>query len=138
MKIIDSESNLHYQETEAGDLYWIPGTGLQLFPKKKVTRDPSHRALFENYIKRFNEASKRNCRGDAKTEKAFGARIKEGFTVDEMINAYMLSIKEEVHVKNHGVYVTPEFCTRAEVLNRYAGRKVEQKQIMPTYNEYRR
>lgn len=73
-----------------------------------------------DFLKRFNEASGRQMRVvDAKARRQLRARLKDGFTIDEIIDATKKCAASEHHRNNGGKYLTPEFITRADKLQMY-------------------
>ena len=77
-----------------------------------TTAGPSSADFFE----RFKEVTGKNLRVmDEKFKRQFRARIKEGFTLEEMVTATRNAFASEHHQKNRQ-YLTPEFITRADKL----------------------
>jgi uncharacterized phage protein (TIGR02220 family) len=76
-------------------------------------------SLSQSYINRFNEVRSTKYRLNAKLQTQFNARIKEGVTVDEMITSLTNAMADAFHIDNHFKYLTPEFFTRVEKIERY-------------------
>ena len=61
----------------------------------------------------------KSYRGDKKSEGAFNARMKEGYQVEDILEALENAIKQENHIKNDFRYLTPEFITRQDKIELY-------------------
>lgn len=71
------------------------------------------------FLADFNIAANKRCRViTAKTRRQLRARIKEGFSVDEIIEAARKCACDEFH-KANPQYLTPEFITRDDKLQKY-------------------
>ena len=74
---------------------------------------------YENFIKNFNEITGKRIRiPDDKFKRQFKARLKEGFTMKEILQAVENCSKDDYH-KEHTKYLTPEFITRADKLQKF-------------------
>jgi hypothetical protein len=108
-------------------------------PKPEIANFSPH---YEEYLRRFNEASGKKYRGVRADEVHFKARLKEGWTIEDMIHSYKCAIQEPNHRETGGKYVTPEFCSRSGILNRYASRKsvpsAPSAPHQPSFNESRK
>lgn len=73
----------------------------------------------KEFIDFFNLHSNKKFRVlDDKTEKQLNARFKEGFTYDDFKTAIVNCKKDEYHMQNPQ-YLTPEFITRSDKLQKY-------------------
>ena len=74
---------------------------------------------YSDFLLRFNEASGKKCRVvDSKTHGQLKARMREGFTLDEIISAVRNCAADQYHMENPK-YLTPEFITRADKLQKF-------------------
>ncbi|OFY05714.1 MAG: hypothetical protein A2W93_14390 [Bacteroidetes bacterium GWF2_43_63] len=97
-------------------------------PVKKVvpaeTKDPIKEDACETYISYIN--SRLGCRFQ-KTNKVmaqFNARIKDGFTGADFEKAFENAVADEFHRKNNFKYLTPEFFTRPDILQKWLNAKI--------------
>ena len=79
--------------------------------------------LYRTFIYRFNKATGKSKRGDAKSRGASKARLKEGITLDEIIDATENAAVDEHHVKNKLKWLTPEFMTRGDKIDKFRSEK---------------
>jgi uncharacterized phage protein (TIGR02220 family) len=89
--------------------------------KKKENIDPS--LGFLGYIKFINGTFNRNYRGNSKIERAFWLRMKEGYTNIDFRTAIGNAKDDTFHKENSYNYLTPEFFTRCDKLDRYINAK---------------
>ncbi len=67
----------------------------------------------------FNNTTSRKFKIlDDKSKRQLNARLKEGFTVDDIIKATINCSKDQYHLDNPQ-YLTPEFITRPDKLQKY-------------------
>jgi hypothetical protein len=81
-------------------------------------------AEFHSFLSRFNEAKGSRYKPVEKVKGQFNARLLEGFTVDDMILALQNAMKARNHIESGMRYLTPEFFTRSDKLQLYAGNAV--------------
>jgi hypothetical protein len=74
---------------------------------------------FLNYISLFNEARGTRYMGDSKAKRQFNARLKEGFTPAQMIEALKNAMNDRYHIDTAYMYLTPEFFTRSDKIDRF-------------------
>gem|GEM_PF-3162730 len=79
--------------------------------------------LFKEFIERFNKVTNRRYTVNKKLEGQLNARIKEGRTLDEIIQALENAKKVKYHIESNFNYLTPEFISRADKLNAYLNYK---------------
>jgi predicted transcriptional regulator len=71
------------------------------------------------FFEEFKSITGKNLRiQDPKFKRQFSARLKDGFTLDEMVLATKNAYGSEYHTANRN-YLTPEFITRADKLQNY-------------------
>jgi hypothetical protein len=81
--------------------------------------DDSGQSAFSFYISEFNRIKGSRYAGIEKARRQFNARIREGFTAEDMLTALQNAMKEEFHVKNRLRYLTPEFFTRPDKIEQH-------------------
>lgn len=59
-----------------------------------------------------------------KVKRSYKARIKEGYTIDDIHNAIKNCQANSYHKDNNYQYCTPEFFSRADILDKYADRTI--------------
>jgi uncharacterized phage protein (TIGR02220 family) len=70
------------------------------------------------FITGFNEITDRKFRGDEKSKRQFFARLKQGYTPEQFGLAIQNCMNDEYHLQNPK-YLTPEFITRQDKLEKY-------------------
>lgn len=69
----------------------------------------------------FNKATNKKCRViPPKIKSAFNSRIKEGFTKEDIANAIKNCSKDTYHIETNYKYLTLEFISRADKLDKYS------------------
>jgi hypothetical protein len=74
---------------------------------------------FSSFISGFNLIRSAHFRPVEKVRRQFNARLKEGFTPEDMLGALQNAMKEAYHIGTAFKYLTPEFFTRPDKLERY-------------------
>ena len=89
--------------------------------EEKLSKDSTKNVenSFVFFIAEFNRHRNSNYRGDKKTKGQFNARIKEGYTVDDMISALDEAMKKDFHINNGFEHLTPEFFTRSDKIQKF-------------------
>ena len=87
-------------------------------PIKEGKKDKNDKNEINILIDGFNEITGRDFRGDDKTKRQLNGRLKEGYTIDEILLATKACFNSEYHRKNPQ-YLTPEFITRSDKLQQY-------------------
>lgn len=82
--------------------------------KNNISKD-----IYVGFIKSFNEIKGSKYKATEKVKKQFNARMKEGFTVDQMLAALKNAMQSEYHIKNNLRFLTPEFFTRSDKIELY-------------------
>ena len=76
---------------------------------------------FEKLIEFINKNTGRNFKVINKTVKGkYLARLKEGYSKQDILDAVSNSIKSDYHKGENFTYLTPEFFSRAETLDKYS------------------
>jgi uncharacterized phage protein (TIGR02220 family) len=85
-----------------------------LTPPTKVEID------FKILLDFINKKTQRSFRTISdKVKKSFKARLKEGYTKEDIGNAINNAIKTQYHIDNNYQYLTPEFFSRSSTLDKY-------------------
>jgi hypothetical protein len=71
------------------------------------------------YVEAFNAIRGTKFQATQKVTGQFNARLKEGFTPSQMIEALRNAMKEKNHIESGYRYLTPEFFTRSDKLDRF-------------------
>jgi uncharacterized phage protein (TIGR02220 family) len=75
------------------------------------------------FVDGFNEIKKSKFRTTKQLESKFNARLKEGYTVENMLEALKVAMKDKYHIDTAFKYLTPEFFTRSDKLERFMNQK---------------
>jgi len=82
---------------------------------------------FDLFLDWFNKTTNRNFKSiPTATKKSFNARIKEGYTKEDIMKAVINCSKDKFHIENPK-YLTPEFISRADKLALYLSAPTETK-----------
>lgn len=73
--------------------------------------------LYDHFILLFNENTKRNFRKTDKTQKSFNARIKDGYTLESIVDAIKKAASDKYIIENG--YLTPEYILRPDMLEKW-------------------
>jgi len=97
--------------------------GLVMLPKIEIEIEDEieekYTMSFLDFINRFNEAkgSKFTAK-DSKTRKQYEARIKDGYTNDQIISSLKSFMTDSYHKDSGLKYLTPEFMTRPDKIEK--------------------
>ena len=84
---------------------------------------------FEKLKDFINQKTGRNFKViNERTEKKYYARLKEGYTKQDILDAVSNSIKSDYHKGENFKYLTPEFFSRSETLDKYSNTNNKQKE----------
>lgn len=76
---------------------------------------------FDKLLLFLNSKTKRNFKLiNEATKKKYRARIKDGYTSKDIANAIENAVNSDYHKENNFRYLTPEFFSRAETLDKYS------------------
>jgi hypothetical protein len=73
----------------------------------------------QSFINTFNEVRGTKFKAIKKVGEQYNARLKEGFTPSQMIDALKNAMNEKYHVDTGYKYLTPEFFTRSEKIDKF-------------------
>ena len=81
----------------------------------------SNNINFDKLLSFINSKTGRNFKViNERTEKKYNARLKEGYTKQDILDAVSNSIKSDFHKEKNFKYLTPEFFSRSETLDKYS------------------
>ena len=81
----------------------------------------SNNINFDKLLSFLNSKTGRNFKIiNEATKKKYYARLKEGYTKDDILNAIINAVNSDYHKENGFKYLTPEFFSRADKLNMYS------------------
>jgi hypothetical protein len=87
---------------------------------------------FDSLLILINETFKRTFRTiNQKNRQAFNARMKQGYKKTDIQTAILNCSKNDYHIENNFRYCTPEFFSRADVLDKYSNVTIATKQTEP-------
>lgn len=85
----------------------------------KVIELPKGNMSVSVYIDSFNSIRGTKFKATDKVRKQFNARLKEGYTADDMISALKTAMTDKYHIGEGFKYLTPEFFTRSDKLEKF-------------------
>ena len=82
--------------------------------------------IYKKFVDFFNKKTGRNFRyGDKKAKSQLVERRKEGYTAKDFETAIKNCLADKHHKENRYVYLTPEYITRAGILDRYCQKAID-------------
>ena len=88
--------------------------------KEDTTKKEFTNSIYLDFLNLVNSLTNHKYRPTKKSETQFNARLKEGWTAEEVAVAVRNAVKVEYHQSTKFRYLTPEFFTRADKLNMYS------------------
>jgi len=96
-----------------------------------ITQNTKVLVDWKRLLNTFNEITGKNCRVvNTKTKNQLKARLKEGYTKEDIVHAIKTCFKEDYHVETNHKHLTLEFITRADKLDKYVN--ITEKKVTPT------
>lgn len=83
---------------------------------------------YQQFLEIIRKHTGKNYRGDKASRKKFGARIKEGWKLDEIERAVIAACNTQWHKDSKFHHLTPEFFTRADKLDKFYAQSAPKKQ----------
>lgn len=90
---------------------------------KKERIEEEYNKLYVGFVSSFNSIKGSKFRSTDKVRKQFYARLREGFSVDQMLEALRNAMKVKYHIDNKFTYLTPEFFTRSDKIEMYSNQE---------------
>lgn len=138
LDINDENLDIARIQIPEGFLY-VSEHGMCFVPKSHKPREkavPSNDFL--DFIAMYNRIMNRTARGDQKTLESFKARVREGWTLEDMESALKEARLDTWHRDSGFKWLTTEYITRDDKLNKYLSNRPKPKQNSQTYEELKR
>lgn len=87
--------------------------------KDKDKDNNDNKEIYISYLSHLNLCTNKKYRGSPKAKAAFFARLKDGYTFEEITKAISNASNDPFHRENKYDYLTPEFFTRADKLDKF-------------------
>lgn len=88
---------------------------------EKEGKEETNTINFDKLLLFLNSLTKRNFKIiNEATKKKYLARLKEGYTNNDIANAMKNAVNSDYHKENNFTYLTPEFFSRAVTLDKYS------------------
>lgn len=98
--------------------------------EKRKEKETNINIDFPSLLSFINTKTERQFKTiNEKVRKSFRARIKEGYTKADIINAIVDASNSEYHMGNGRQYLTPEFFSRSDTLDKYS--KIKNPEAIP-------
>ena len=100
----------------------IGGTqGAYLQEKEKEKEEVQYSIDFSSLLDFINTTTKRSFKTINKSvKKSYIARLKDGYTKDDIKQAITNAVNTQYHKDNNNQYLTPEFFSRSATLDKYS------------------
>lgn len=85
--------------------------------KSKVSKVNNN--IYVDFLRIVNEKTRKAFRGDAKSQRQFSARWREGYRIPDFEKALGAAVQDPYHIETGFKYLTPEFFTRADKLQKF-------------------
>lgn len=90
---------------------------------------------FKRFIEFINNKTGREFKTvNDSVKKKYNARLKEGYTKEDILNAISNAVNNEYHKQNDYQYLTPEFFSRSETIEKYSSKTTQVKSISSPNN----
>ena len=81
---------------------------------------------FSNLLNLINSQTKRSFKVINKSIQAkYNARLKDGYTKDDIKNTIINSVVDQFHKDNNFKYLTPEYFSRSKTIDQYGQKEIE-------------
>lgn len=98
--------------------------------QSKVKESKEKKIDFSSLLSFINQKTGRNFKNiNDSVKKKFNARLKDGYSKTDILNAIKNATNNEYHKSNNYQYLTPEFFSRADTLDKYSDVKKESVKI---------
>ena len=89
--------------------------------EEKEEKEETNTINFDKLLSFLNSKTGRNFKVINKTVKGkYLARLKEGYTKDDILKAITNAVNSDYHKGENFTYLTPEFFSRSETLDKYS------------------
>lgn len=98
-------------------------------PQEKPEPQPKKESIdYTAFLNHFNSITNKNHKVISnKVKGQINARIKEGFTKQDLIKAVINCSKDKYHLETNFKYLTPEFITRTDILDKFLNMQASNK-----------
>lgn len=83
------------------------------------------KSLYVEFVNSFNQIKGSKYKPTKKIETQFNARIRESFTIEQMLAALKCAMKSKYHIDTGYKYLTPEFFTRSDKIEMYLNESID-------------
>jgi uncharacterized phage protein (TIGR02220 family) len=102
--------------------------------EEKVQISIASQIDFDKLLEYFNKVTNKKFKSiPDKAKKAFNARLKEGYTKNEIMQAILNCSQDEFHL-NNPKYLTPEFISRPDKFVKYLNSEPTEQKVIDTRN----
>lgn len=126
------QDTLHADETQMKHIRHADETHLTPIEEGKEEieeKEELNTINFDKLLLFLNSLTKRNFKIiNEATKKKYLARLKEGYTNNDIANAMKNAVNSDYHKENNFTYLTPEFFSRAVTLDKYSNVNNKQKE----------
>lgn len=84
--------------------------------------------IYSDFIKEISSIRKIDFKETNKTLISFTSRIKDGYSMKDMIKAFKNAMTDQYHIDSNFNHLTPEFITRADKLEKFANYNTKKKE----------
>lgn len=89
--------------------------------KEEVKEEKQSKIDYDSLLNLINSKTGRSFRiVNNSIKQKYSARLKEGYTKEDILNAIKNSVLNEFHINNNFSYLTPEFFSRSSTLDKYS------------------
>lgn len=117
-------------DTDSPDTENPDNTNIDNSTKNESTNPPTpngeseakvtEQALYSEFIRYIASKTKKGYRGDSTSRRSFGARLKDGYTLEQMKAAVNTAAADEYHAKKTSYkYLTPEYILRPAQMEKW-------------------
>ena len=120
--LVVKKLNIGSKETLLGSKETLHAGSKETLPNNNILDNNNNNTInFDKLLSFLNSKTGRNFKIiNETTKKKYNARLKEGYTKDDILNAIINAVNSDYHKENGFKYLTPEFFSRADKLNMYS------------------
>ena len=122
--LVVKKLNIGSKETLLGSKETLHAGSKETLPNNNIldnNNNNNNTINFDKLLSFINSKTGRNFKViNEATKKKYKARLKEGYTKDDILNAIINAVNSDYHKENGFKYLTPEFFSRADKLNMYS------------------
>ena len=121
--LVVKKLNIGSKETLLGSKETLHAGSKETLPNNNILDNNNNNNIinFDKLLSFINSKTGRNFKViNERTKKKYNARLKEGYTKQDILDAVSNSIKSDFHKEKNFKYLTPEFFSRSETLDKYS------------------